>query len=214
LTGSQIVSRVGAQVGVLVAAALIAALIARDDPIGANLIALAMIAGSIPAIWQQTGSLQIRLAGLGVMAGIAIAVFVIHVVLMQSLSDKAQTAALSHFVLAFVAALVPAYTSRSAMNRLRSRRTTGGHGAVPAVSLNEVRWFRLLLVADAAFVLSAGAVWVYDVNYCCINVSEDSADFVLWFVWLPPIVLTLLYYAIRWALTGKVRPLWILSGND
>jgi len=39
---------------------------------------------------------------------------------------------------------------------------------------------------------------------------EARADFALWFVWVPPLVLTLLFYGIRWALTGRVRPLWIL----
>jgi len=217
LTGSQIGFRVAAQVSALLVAVLIGLIVARGDQIGANLIVFAMFTGSIPAIWQRAGPLQIRIVGLAVVAGVAFAVFAIHVVLTQSLSGTeagAQTSALSHFALTFVVALVTAYTSRSVINRLRSHRTTADHGAVPPASLNEVRCFRLLLVANAAFLLGAGSVWIYDVNHCCIVVSEDSADFVLWFVWLPPIVLTLLYYAIRWALTGRVRPLWILPRNQ
>jgi cytochrome c551/c552 len=39
---------------------------------------------------------------------------------------------------------------------------------------------------------------------------ESIADTVTWFMWAPQIALLVLFYGVRWAIVGKVRPLWLL----
>ena len=43
---------------------------------------------------------------------------------------------------------------------------------------------------------------------------EARASLSLWIFWLPPAVMTFLVYSVRWALTGKIKPLWILAGTN
>jgi hypothetical protein len=40
--------------------------------------------------------------------------------------------------------------------------------------------------------------------------QEERAELAFWVTWLPPLGLALLFYGVRWALTGRVRPLWLL----
>jgi hypothetical protein len=41
----------------------------------------------------------------------------------------------------------------------------------------------------------------------------DQAEALLWFALIGATVLVLAFYALRWAMTGRVRPLWLL-GRD
>ena len=41
----------------------------------------------------------------------------------------------------------------------------------------------------------------------------EQADEALWFALIAGPALVLAFYALRWAMTGKVRPLWLLGGR-
>ena len=40
---------------------------------------------------------------------------------------------------------------------------------------------------------------------------EERADTALWFLSLPPFVLIVAFYALRWALCGRLKPFWLLG---
>jgi len=125
-----------------------------------------------------------------------------------------------------------------------------------ARAMNEIKFFRLLLVMLAALVLGAGGGWAYcthradeaqqsmdnsfgDYNRyiaACNNAKEgaawdmatraydrlhqatgdherfqDRADTLMWFGLIVGPALILLFYGLRWAMTGRVRPLWLLG---
>jgi len=76
--------------------------------------------------------------------------------------------------------------------------------------MDETRWFRLLLVVLASSWLGVGCVWAYNAYF----EYEAPIQVALWFRWLPTVVLVSLFYGERWALTGRVRPLWILGSTN
>jgi hypothetical protein len=43
-----------------------------------------------------------------------------------------------------------------------------------------------------------------------VDAYEGRADLALLLAWVPPLVLVTLFYAVRWALSGRVRPFWLL----
>jgi hypothetical protein len=43
------------------------------------------------------------------------------------------------------------------------------------------------------------------------DASEERAQWLMWAGVILALALVLLFYAVRWAMTGKIRPLWLLA---